>query len=159
MTKRSWLPSSWNGAKGDDDPFGMLRKQIDTLFDDFDVGHDLMKSGFAVRTNVSETNDAVRVTAELPGIELKDVDLSVAGNRLTVRGEKKSEKDEKGEEEGREFHRVERRSGAFMRTIALPFDIDPDTVAASAKDGVLTVTVPKPADAVSEARKIEITRA
>ncbi|NDR58845.1 Hsp20/alpha crystallin family protein [Aliiruegeria sabulilitoris] len=159
MTKRSWLPSSWIGAKGEDDPFGMLRKQIDTLFDDFDVGGDLMKSGFAVRTNLSETDDSVCVTAELPGIGLDEVDLSVAGNRLTVKGEKKSEKDERGEEDGREFHRVERRSGAFMRTITLPFDIDSDTVAATAKDGVLTITVPKPADAVSETRKIEINRA
>ena len=159
MTKRSWLPSSWIGAKGEDDPFGMLRRQIDTLFEDFDMGHDLMPGGFAVRTNVSENDDSVCVTAELPGIELDDVELSVAGNRLTVRGEKKSEKDEKGDEDGRQFHRIERRSGAFTRTLTLPFEIDPDTVAAATKDGVLTVTVSKPADAVDETRKIEISRA
>ena len=158
MTKRSWLPSSWIGTRGENDPFGMLRKQIDTLFEDFDVGNDLMTSGFAVRTNVSETDDSVRITAELPGVELDDVDLSVTGNRLTVKGEKKDEKDETGEEDGRQFHRVERRSGSFSRTISLPFDIDPDKISANAKEGVLTVTIPKPADVIEQTRKIEISK-
>ncbi len=159
MTKLSLLPSSWIGAKDEKNPFGLLRKQIDTLFEDFDLAGDFASGGFLVRTNVSETADAVYVTAELPGIDLDDVDISVNGNRLTVKGEKKDEQDEKGEEDGRQFHRVERRAGAFLRTVSLPFEIDPDTVNATAKDGVVTITVQKPAEAVAQTRKIEISKA
>lgn len=157
MAYENWLPSSWLGGKDDDDaPFGSLRKQIDTLFEDF--GNGVMKRAdtFSVRSNVSETDDAVCITAELPGVELDDIDVSVSGNRITVKGEKKSEKEEKGEKDGREFHRVERSSGAFHRSMTLPFDIDPASVKAETKDGVLTVTVPKPPEAVQKTKKIAI---
>jgi len=159
MANPSWLPTSWFGDKDDDDaPFGALRRQIDTLFEDFDKGVPNRAGSFSVRSNVSETDDAVCITAELPGVELDDIDVSVTGNRITVKGEKKSEKDEKGEEDGREFHRVERSSGAFYRSMALPFEIDPDSVQAGTKDGVLTVTVPKPPEAVKQTKKIAITK-
>ncbi|MHA6261820.1 Hsp20/alpha crystallin family protein [Arenibacterium sp. CAU 1754] len=157
MTYRNWLPSAWLDDKDDDNnPFGNLRAQIDSLFDDFKAGPMTMGKGFPVRSNVSETDTEICVTAELPGIEMEDVDVSVAGNRLTIKGEKKSEKEEKGEEEGREFHRIERSSGSFFRAMTLPFDIEPDSVKAGTKNGVLTVTVPKPKEAVTQSRKIEI---
>lgn len=157
MAYRDWLPASWLGDKNDEDnPFGSLRKQIDTLFEDFDKGF-LEKAGsFNVRSNVSETDDAICITVELPGIERDDIDISVTGSQITVKGEKKSEKDEKGEEDGRKFHRVERSSGSFRRSISLPFEIDADKVQADTKDGVLTVTIPKPPKAVTESRKVEI---
>ncbi len=159
MAYRDWLPASWLGDKDDDDtPFGALRKQIDTLFEDFDKGLPSRAGAFSVRSNVSETDDAICITAELPGVELDDIDVSVSGNRITVKDEKKSEKEEKGEEAGREFHRIERSSGSFHRTMTLPFDIDPDAVKADTKDGVLTVTVPKPPEAVQETKKIAITK-
>lgn len=160
MAYRDWLPTSWLGDKDDEDnPFGTLRKQIDSIFEDFDKGILAKTGGFSVRSNVSETDDAICITAELPGIALEDVDVEVTGNRITIRGEKKSEKEEKGEEEGRQFLRVERSSGAFQRSMSLPFDIDPETVSADAKDGVLTVTVKKPPEVVKKTKKIEIQKA
>lgn len=159
MVQRNWLPTSWLGDKDDESPFGGLRKQIDSLFDEFDGGLMTRSSTFSVRTNVSETDDAIRITAELPGIEMKDIDVSVTGNRIVVQGQKQSEKEEKGEDEGREFHRVERSSGAFHRSMTLPFDIDPEKVEAATKDGVLTVTVPKPPEAVSATKRVEIKKA
>jgi len=157
MAYRNWLPTAWLSDKDDDNnPFGSLRKQIDTLFEDFDKGFNVRAGSFAVRSNVSETDDAVCITAELPGIKLDDIDVSVTGNRISVRGEKKSESDEKGEEDGRQFHRIERHSGAFYRMMSLPFDIDPDKVEADTKDGILTVTIRKPPEAVNETKKIAI---
>ena len=65
-----------------------MRKQIDKLFEDFDTGFPGKSGAFAVRSNVSETDDAVCITAELPGVELEDIDVSVTGNRITVKGER-----------------------------------------------------------------------
>lgn len=159
MTYRNLLPSLWLGDRDDgDSPFGVLRKQIDTLFEDFDKGLPADAASFALRSNLSETDDAICITAELPGVEMDDVDVSVTGNRITIKGVKKSEKEEKGEEDGRQFKRVERSSGSFHRSTTLPFDIDPDTVTADTKDGVLTVLVPKPPEAASQTKKIAITK-
>lgn len=156
MKYRNWLPSAWLDDKDEDNPFGKLRGQIDTLFDDFKTGSMTLGQTFNVRSNVSETDTEICVTVELPGIEMEDVDLSISGNQLTIKGEKKSEKDEKGEDDGREFHRIERSSGSFFRSMTLPFEIDPDTVVANTKNGVLTVTVPKPKEEITQSRKIEI---
>ena len=157
MPDRKWTPSTWLASVADEDsPFGALRQQIDSIFEDFSGDGPFGKGNFVVKSNVSETEDAITVTAELPGITLDDVDVSITGNRLSISGEKKSEEEEKGDEDGRQFHRVERRSGSFHRIMTLPFDIDPDAVQAEAKDGVLTVTVNKPPEAVSKPQKIEV---
>lgn len=157
MTKRDWLPTTWSDWGEDEtSPFYALRKQIDTLLEDFDRG-DLMKGGtFNVRTNVSETDKEVRITAELPGITRDDVDVEITRDTITIKGEKTSEEDETGEEEGREFRRLERRTGSFQRMTRLPFEIDPESVTADMKDGVLTVTVPKPAEMLTKPRRVEI---
>jgi HSP20 family protein len=157
MTYRDWLPSLWSEDKADvAHPFSDLRKRIDTLFEDFDSAMPLGKGDFAVRSNVSETDKEIRITVELPGVEDKDMDISVSENRITIKGEKKSEKEEKGEKEGREFHRVERSSGSFQRSMSVPFKIDGDAVNADFKNGVLTVTIPKPPEVIAETKKIEI---
>ena len=103
-----------------------------------------------------EEEAAYVIKAELPGIEMKDIDVEITGNRISIKREKVSESEEKKDEKGREFHRVERRSGSFQRTMTLPFDIDADNVSAAVKDGVLTVTVPKPPEAVKTAKKVKI---
>lgn len=156
MAHSSWLPSLWGEKENNENPFTDLRKRIDSLFADFDRGLPVLPGSFAVRSNVSETDNEVCVTADLPGVEQKDIDVSVTDNRITIKGERKSEKDEKEEDKGREFHRIERTSGSFLRTMTLPFKIDADTVKADFKNGVLTVTIPKPVDVVKETRKIEI---
>ena len=160
MTYRDWLPSLWGEEKPDATrPFSALRKQIDTLFEDFDSALQGGKGDFAVRSNVSETDKEIRITVELPGIEEKDMDISVSDNRITIKGEKKSEKEEKGEREGREFHRIERSSGSFQRIMTVPFTIDGDAVRVDFKNGVLTVTIPKPPEVIAETKKIEIKHA
>lgn len=156
MADRSWLPGSWLGRRETDEhPFGALRKQIDTLFEDFDRGLPALAGEFDVRTNVSETDKEIRITAELPGISMDDVDVTVTGHRISVSGRKTSE-EEQSPEDGRQFHRIERRSGAFRREMSLPFEIDADRVTAEARDGVLTVTIPKPPEEVAKAKKIDV---
>ena len=157
MANRSWLPSLWGEQKeGEESPFAELRKRIDSMFEDFDRGLPAVAGSFSVRSNVSETDKEICITAELPGVEQKDIDVSVTGNRISVKGEKKSEKEEKKDDEGRQFHRVERSSGSFQRTMTVPFEIDADTVKAEFKNGILTVTIPKPAEAIEATKKIEV---
>lgn len=159
MAHRNWLPTTWLGSKSEEHPFAALRDQIDTIFDEFDKGVFAREGGFVMRSNVSETDKEIRITAELPGITEEDVEISVTGNRITIKGEKKSEDEEKGEEEGRTFRRVERYSGSFLRRMSLPFDIDPDTVEAQVKDGVLTVTLAKPPEEAAATKKIPVKKA
>jgi HSP20 family protein len=133
------------------DPFALLQNEIDVLFDDFGRGFFQTRSGDLVpRVDVSETENALEVTAELPGLELKDVQIEFSDDVLTIKGEKKleSEKQEKN-------RRVtERRYGSFFRAIQLPSGIDPAKIEASIANGVLTVKAPKPAPSVT--KKIEI---
>jgi len=141
------------------DPFRGFRTQLDSLFEDWfgrNIGGTL-----APRINVSETSNDMTVTVELPGIEEKDIDVSLSGNQLTVKGEKRSEQEEKKDEQGRAFHRVERSYGAFQRTVTVPFEVTPDKVSAGFKDGVLTISLPKPESAAVEpkSRRIEVKRA
>ncbi|PTQ75258.1 Hsp20/alpha crystallin family protein [Celeribacter persicus] len=162
MRSKNWLPTSWLGHKEAETPFATLRDQIESLFDDFSEGMSLPDHTFAMNSNVSETDDAITVTAELPGMTENDVTVSVSGNRLTIEGEKKTETasdEDKDDKTARAYHRIERYCGSFRRVMSLPFDVDPDSVAAEMKDGVLTLTLPKPAEARSEAHKIEVKHA
>lgn len=162
MGNESWLPSLWGDGRELRDPFASLRKQMDELFDDFSATGRAVRpfgGGFAPRIDVSETDKELRVTAELPGVEQKDIEVVLVGDTLTIKGEKRTESEEKKDEKGRMFHRVERTYGAFQRAIALPFEADTDKVDAKFRDGVLTVTVQKPAEVLKQTRKIEIKKA
>jgi HSP20 family protein len=109
----------------------------------------------AVRINVSETDSAYTVTAELPGIDEKGIELNVQDGLLTLQGEKEAEK----EEEGKTFHRVERSFGSFRRILQLPADADEGSVTAAMKDGVLTVDIAKTKQNTKSAKRIDIKRA
>ena len=146
MASSSWLPSLFGDRKEQADPFLALRKQMDDAFEDF---FRAAPSGFLPSADVSETDEEIRIVAELPGVDRDDIDV-------TLKGEKRSEAEEKDETSGRRYHRVERSFGSFQRTMAVPFEIDPSAVAAEFKDGVLTVTVAKPAEVVANSRKIEV---
>ncbi len=160
MIHRDWLPSLWNERKdGDENPLVTLRKQMDSMFEDFNRNFAGQSGALAIRSNVSETDKDVRITADLPGVEKKDVDITVTGNQISIKAERKSEREEKGGEEGRQFHRIERSAGMFQRNMALPFEIDANSVSAEFRNGVLTVTIAKPQEVVEKTRKIEVKQA
>lgn len=100
--------------------------------------------------DLSETEKAVEVRMDLPGVKRKEIDIQINNNLLTVSGEREVEKEEKG----KTYHRVERRTGRFSRSFALPCAVAEDRVSAEYKDGILTITMPKTEEA--QARKIEV---
>jgi HSP20 family protein len=95
--------------------------------------------GWLPAVDVSESDREYTVTAELPGLEAKEIQVSVEGDILTIRGEKRRRQ----EERTRSFHRVERSYGVFSRSLQLPGNADGEKVRAEYKDGVLTLTIPK----------------
>lgn len=136
-----------NGSHPVEMGLARLRNEMDDLFerffgDPFDVSLPF-SGGRGMRLDLAESESEVVVKAELPGVDPKDVEINVTGNVLTLRGEKKSDR----EESGRDFHFVERQYGSFHRSIPLPTAVDADRVAAEYKNGVLTVTLPKHPDA------------
>jgi HSP20 family protein len=137
-------------------PFLSLQREIDRLFEDFTRGFATMPSftggngALMPSTDVTETDKEIEITAELPGLEEKDVQVNLADGVLTIRGEKKAEKEEKE----RNYRLVERSYGSFERSITLPDGVKAEDVKASIAKGVLSVKVPKPAPA--QARKIEV---
>jgi HSP20 family protein len=107
---------------------------------------------FMPRVDVRETDEAIQVTAELPGMDEKDIDISLSHEALTLKGEKKEESEEKNKDH---FH-VERRYGSFQRTIPLPAEIDEGKVEAEFKKGLLRITLPKSPSAQQSYKKIPI---
>jgi len=127
-------------------PFMNLQRQIDRLFDDFTGGFgrfgdwpEFAPATLTPMMDVTETAKEYEVTAELPGLEEKDVDITLTEGVLTVRGEKKTDHEEKG----KDFHMVERSYGSFARSLQLPASVDPAAIKASLDKGVLKVTIPK----------------
>jgi HSP20 family protein len=119
-----------------------LRRDMDRLFDRFfERRWDEMPllGEWAPSLDVSETKDALVVKAEIPGIDPKDIEVSLQEGLLTIKGEKKQEKEEKDER----HHLIERSYGAFARSVRLPVGVEGSKVQASFKDGLLTVTLPK----------------
>lgn len=109
--------------------------------------------GFAAPAiDFTEDEKTYRVTAELPGMSEKDIDVQLSGDVLTVKGEKRQEKEEKAEN----YHISERRFGSFQRTFTLPDGVDRDKIEAGFEKGVLTITLPKTAEFVKEQKKIEV---
>ena len=142
MDVKSMVPWKRNKPLSERDPFAMLRREMNALFDDFfpEAGEGAGALGaFLPRVDVKETDGEIRVTAELPGIDEKDVEIAVDGDLLTIKGEKKAEKEEKGEE----TYRLERSYGSFRRSVTLPCAVDADKASATCKKGVLTVALPK----------------
>ncbi|MBL7140773.1 MAG: Hsp20/alpha crystallin family protein [Planctomycetes bacterium] len=129
-----------------------LRDEMNNLLNRFwsNTNEPFGLAEWAPALDVSESGDAVLVHAEIPGIDPKEIEISVVGDTLTIRGEKKDETEQKG----RNYHRVERRYGAFTRSLALPASVHPDQVTATARQGVLEIRLPKREEA--KARRIEI---
>lgn len=130
--------------------FGTLQREVDRLFDDFSRGGAVAPSNLMPSMDVAETDKEIELTVELPGLEQKDVDISVTENVLTIRGEKKAET----EHRDKNFHVVERAYGKFYRAFQLPPGTDPSAVNATMSKGILKITIPKPTHA--ESKKIEV---
>lgn len=140
---RTWLPR----------PFQAIREEVEEL-----VNQALGESEpwnfsrlFAPSLDLSETDATLEVRMDLPGLKPEQVDVQVSGNLLTVSGERKEEREEKG----RAFHRMERRCGSFARTVSLPCPVKEDKVDAQYRDGVLTITLPKTDEAKSHKVKVK----
>ena len=133
-----------------------FKNEIDSLFNrffdlDFPLSRGFFKEGrWAPRVDVSDSEKQISVQAEIPGCKASDIDVSLNGRILTIKGEKKHEKEEKD----KTFIRIERAHGSFSRSLELPADVDPETVEASYKEGVLKLVLQK--TAASQIKKIEI---
>jgi HSP20 family protein len=157
QTAETRLPDVWQ-------PF---RNEMDRLFDRFGSGFGFpsLRRMFDVeppwRTSfnfslpaidMSEDEKAYKITAELPGMDAKDIDVQVTGDTLVLKGEKRQEKEEKD----KNYHFSERSYGSFQRAFELPASVDRNKIAAGFSKGVLTLTLPKTAEAQTPAKKIDI---
>ena len=144
-----------------------FRSEMDRLFDRFGSGFGFpslrgmfdiepaWRSTFTFSSPVidmSEDDKAYKISAELPGIDAKDIDVSVSGDTLVLKGEKRQEKEEKDTN----YHFSERSYGSFQRSFQLPSSVDRDKVAADFSKGVLTITLPKTAEAQKPVKKIAV---
>jgi HSP20 family protein len=157
-TEPASAPQPWQ-------PFETLRREVDRLFEDF--GSDFWRRPFRAvsdfepfsrafalspAVDVAETDKAYEITAELPGMDEKNIEVNVANGGVTIKGEKKDEKEEKTDDR----HVSERRYGSFERYFRLPEGVDAGKIEANFKKGVLTVTLPKKPEAQQPAKKIEV---
>lgn len=149
-------------------PFESLRREVDRIFEDFDANFrrgpfrrsvfDYAPFGRAVTrrgspaVDITEKDGEYEIAAELPGLDEKDIEVKFANGGLTIRGEKKEEKIEKR----KGYHLSERRYGTFERFFAVPDGVDADKIAAKFSKGILTVTLPKTAEAQKQEKKIAI---
>ncbi|MEZ4599525.1 MAG: Hsp20/alpha crystallin family protein [Syntrophotaleaceae bacterium] len=137
-----------------------VRRALESMFEDFFHGfprEGLMSGMFETtgrpRIDMEETDDSYRIHAEMPGIDQKDIDVTVTGNILTIRGERKVEKTE--ESEGQPICR-ECQYGVYERSISLPMEVEVDNINANYRNGVLHVEMPKSQQAKEKVRKIEL---
>lgn len=157
MALRDLVPWRRHEMARGGDPLLSLRHEMDDLFERFFGNGDLAAwadASFNPKVDVKETDTEVSVTAELPGMDEKEVDIAIADGTLSIKGEKKSEKEEKSENR----YSVERTYGSFQRRIALPCEVEADKAKATLKKGVLSITLPKSAKA-QNAKKIAISAA
>jgi HSP20 family protein len=139
-------------ARQEINPLAFLQNEIDRLFDGFGRNFPAFSTRGAnlPRMDVSETDKQIEITAELPGLEAKDVKVNLVDDVLTIQGESKSER----EESKKDYHLIERSFGSFNRTVQLPDGVKADDVTAEIAKGLLKVTVKKPTP--KQAKQIEV---
>lgn len=146
-------------------PIEAFQEEVNSLFRNFfgetlphwyRASETFMPFGVCPATDIAETDKDIRITAEIPGLEAKDISVTVSDGYVTIKGEKKEER----KEERNGFFRQERSYGEFQRVLPLPHELaNTDKAEASVTKGVLTITVPKKAGAQSKSRKLEIKQA
>jgi HSP20 family protein len=151
------------------DPFQSFRNEMDRMFDQLwrGFGFPTLRRTFAAEpfrpregalaasipaVDVAEDEKAYHITAELPGLSDKDVEVNLSGDTLTISGEKREER----EQQEKNYHFSERRYGSFRRSFAVPQGVDRDKIEASFRNGVLALTLPKTPDAMRQQKKIEV---
>jgi HSP20 family protein len=148
------LPSLWSkNQELVSDPFRAIRRDFEDMFRAFDRNWPSLDVGAGVpAVNVAETKDAFEVTAELPGVDEKDIKVSLDGNRLVISGEKKEET----KKEEKDWHVEERSYGSFYRSMSLPFEPEYAAVEAHFDKGVLHLNIKKPAQVAKATKTIDI---
>ncbi|MDR6288179.1 MULTISPECIES: Hsp20/alpha crystallin family protein [Inquilinus] len=151
------------------DSLQILRHEIDHVFESFNRGLRLfplgrpmvgdeptwpraMTQGMVPAMDIAEGEKGYQLTAELPGLAERNIEVKLSNGTLTIRGEKAEEK----EEQKQDYHLSERRYGSFQRAFPLPADVDTDKIEASFKNGVLTVVLPKTVEAIKSEKKIDV---
>jgi len=164
MAKKNLIPSLWKGAsvptRGKDSLLDSFQQRMNDMFDDFFRGFNPAAPGsldksfgaFYPSIDVKEGETDIVVKAELPGMEEKDIDVLLTEDTLTIKGEKKEEKEDKD----KNYYHLERTYGAFHRIIPLPAEVDSKKVEATFKNGVLSIVLPKTAKAQASGKKINI---
>lgn len=136
-------------------PLRGLRRQMDDLWgrllDEPLAPSTAGEGSFVPSVDMRETESAIEITAEVPGLKPEEIDVSLTGDLLTLKGEKKEEKEQKGEN----YHLVERRFGSFSRSFRLPVEVDPKKIQAKHTDGVLKLVLPKGSKSTTTKIKIE----
>ncbi|MEN6620130.1 MAG: Hsp20/alpha crystallin family protein [Smithella sp.] len=161
MKVKNLLPAmSRKNKREDDHPFYSLQHQINNLFDDFFSGFEVAPRGltaggfgaFIPSVDVKENEKDIIIQAELPGVDEKDISVTVTRDSVTIKGEKKEEKEDKE----KNYYYVERSYGSFHRVIPLAEEADSDNARASFKNGVLNISIPKSPKAKTEGIKVPI---
>lgn len=167
MSLRDLIPVSrhmpWSGDRRRHDPFHAMQREMSQMFEDMWQNFDLpmMRSrdkgfaDFAPRMDISETEGEIKIVAELPGMEEKDVEVTYSDGMLTIEGEHKAETEKKDEDE--RYYMRECSYGSFRRVIPVGDRVMDDKLKAVFKNGKLTVVLPKTKDAKEKTRKIPIT--
>jgi HSP20 family protein len=154
MTLIRWNPlrdvTAWHPASEFNQDFSLLQREIDRMFDRFKTGNsdDTSLKTWTPSVDIIEKENDFHIKVELPGVDKKDVKITVQDDVLIIKGEKKMESEKKGEN----YHRVERCYGAFQRSFSLPHTVAADKIDASYDNGILTISLPK----VEEAKPKEI---
>ena len=149
------VPDAWRSFRGEMerlfDRFGF--PSLRRMFDVEPAWRPISTFSFsAPAIDMSEDDKTYKISAELPGLDPKDVDVSVSGNTLVLKGEKRQESEKKD----KNYHFSERAYGSFQRSFELPASVDRDKIAADFSKGVLTLTLPKTSEAQKQAKKIEV---
>jgi len=163
MSLRNLVPSIWGKnnipvKREEDYSLSPLQRDMNRLFDDFFKGFGTLPfrsleermAGFSPSIDIRENDEEISIKADLPGLDEKDIEVQLSDNVLTIKGEKKEEK----EDQGKDYYHVERTYGAFHRIIPLHASVDEKKVAAQFKNGVLTISLSKAAQ--TKSKKIAI---
>jgi HSP20 family protein len=147
-------------VRQEEHPFYTIQQEMNRIFDSFFRDFDILPfgaardklSGFYPSLDVKENEKEIYIKAELPGIDENDVEVLLADNSVTIKGEKKEEKEDKG----KDYYHMERSYGTFNRVVLLPQGIDTNKAEAHYKNGVLTIKLPKTEEAKAKVKKVSI---